>query len=170
MLEFYIKHGMIVDKVHNVISFKQSKWLEKYIKFNTQKRNQAVKDFEKGFYKLLNNAFYGKTMENVRNRLKIKFIKKDDYKEIIKHQSKLTFNGIHKSFENCDSYTFKQNEVLMDKPIYLGFSVLELSKLLMSETYYEKLQPYFGQENIQLRYMDFDSFVLSVNTKDIVND
>ena len=78
MLKFYVRHGMIVDKVHEIISFKQSKWLEKYINFITQKRNQAVNDFEKDFYKLLNNAFYGKTMENVRNRLKIKFIEKDN--------------------------------------------------------------------------------------------
>ena len=56
-------------------------------------------------------------------------------KKIIKQQSKLTFNGIHKSYENCDSYTFKQNEVLLDKPNYLEFSVLELGKLLMYETY-----------------------------------
>ena len=69
-----------------------------------------------------------------------------------------------------DSYIFKQNEVLMDKPIYLGFSVLELSKLLMYETYYDKLQPYFGLEILQLHYMDTDSFVLSVNTKDIIKD
>ena len=170
LLKFYLKHGMIVDKVHNIISFKQSKWLEKYISFNTQKRNQAVNDFEKDFYKLLNNAFYGKTMENVRNRLKIKFVKKDDHKEIIKQQSKLTFNGIHKSYENCDSYTFKQNEVLMDKPIYLGFTVLELSKLHMYETYYDILQPYFGQENIQLLYIDTDAFVLSLKTQDIIKD
>ena len=74
------------------------------------------------------------------------------------------------SYENYDSYTFKQNEVLMDKPIYLGFSVLELSKLLMYETYYNKSQPYFGQENIQLHYMDTDSFVLSVGTKKIIKD
>ena len=170
MLKFYIRHGMMVDKVHNIISFKQSRWLETYINFNTQKRNEAVKDFEKDFYKLLNNAFYGKTMENVRNRLKIKFVKKDDYREIIKQQSKLTFNGIHKSYEKCDSYIHKKNEVLMDKPLYLGFTVLELSKLLMYETYYDKLQPYFGQENIQLQYMDTDSFILSVNTKDIIKD
>ena len=58
----------------------------------------------------------------------------------------------------------------MDKPIYLGFSVLELSKLLKYEAYYNKLQPYFGQENIQLPYMDTDSFILSVNTKDIIKD
>ena len=95
MLKFYVRHGMLVDKVHNIISFKQSRWLEKYINFNTQKRNRAVNDFEKDFYNLLNNALYGKTIENVRNRLKIKFIKKDDYREKIKQQSKLTFNGIH---------------------------------------------------------------------------
>ena len=154
MLKFYIRHGMIIDIVHNIISFKQSKWLEKYISFNTQKRNKAKNDFEKDFYKLLNNAFYGKTMENVRNRLKIKFIRKDDCREIKKQQSKLTFNGIHKSYNNCDSYTFKQNEVLMDKPIFLGFSVLELSKLLMYETYYDKLQPYFGEKKIECHYMD----------------
>ena len=98
MLNFYIRHGMIVERVHNIISIKQSRWLGKHINFNTQKRNQAVNDFEKDFYKLLNNAFYGKTMENVRNRLKIKFIKKDNYRKIIEYQSKLTFNGIHKPY------------------------------------------------------------------------
>ena len=170
MLEIYLRHGMIVDKVHDIISSRQSRWLEKYININAQKRNRAVNDFGKDFYKLLNNAFYDKTIKNVRTRLRIKFIKKDDYREIINHQSKLTFNGIHKSCENCDSYTFKQNEVLMDKPIYLGFSVLELSKLLKYETYYDKLQPYFGQESIQLHYMDTDSFVLSVNIKDLIKD
>ena len=81
MLKFYVRHGMVVEKVHEVISFKQSKWLEKYINFNRQKRNKAKNDFEKDFYKFLNNAFYGKTMENVRNRLKIEFIEKDDYKK-----------------------------------------------------------------------------------------
>ena len=99
---------MVLDKIHNIISFRQGRWLEKYISFNTLKRNKAKIDFEKDFYKLLNKTFYGKTMENVRNRLKIKFIKKDDHKEKIKQQSKLTFNGIHKSYENCDSYTFKK--------------------------------------------------------------
>ena len=103
--------------------------------------------FEKDFYNLINYAFYGKTMEIICNRIKIEFIRKVDTDEIIKQQCKLTFNGIHKSYENYDCHTFKQNEVLMDKPIYLGFSVLELSKLLIYENYYEKLQPYFGLEN-----------------------
>ena len=82
----------------------------------------------------------------------------------------MIFNGIQKSYENYDSYTFKQNEVVMDKPIYLGFTVLELSKLHMYETYYDILQPYFGQENLQIHYIDTDAFVLSVNTKYIVKD
>ena len=73
-------------------------------------------------------------MENVIIRLKIEFVKKDDFRETIKQQFKLQFNGIHKSYENCDSYTFKQNEGLMDKLIYLGFSVLEMNKLISYET------------------------------------
>ena len=70
MLKFYSRHGLVIQKVHSVISFKRYRWLEKYISFNTQERNQGVNGFEKDFYKLLNNAFYGKTMENVRNRKK----------------------------------------------------------------------------------------------------
>ena len=70
-------------------------------------------------------------MENVRNRIRVEFIRKDDTDKIIIQQSKMTFNGNHKSDEIFDSYKFKQNEVLMDRPIYLGFTVGELSKLLM---------------------------------------
>ena len=128
MLKFYVRHGMVVDEIREINSFKQSKWLEKNIKINTQKWNQAVYDFQNDFYRFLNNAFHGKTMENVRNGLKIKFIKKDDTDKILKQESKLTFSGIQKSYENCDCYTFKQNEVLMDKPNSSGFAVLELSK------------------------------------------
>ena len=71
--KFYIRHGLIVDKIHERISFKQSKWLEKYTSVNYQKRNKPKNDFEKDFYKSLNNAFYGKTMENVRNRFRLEF-------------------------------------------------------------------------------------------------
>ena len=68
----------------------------------------------------------------------------------MKQQSKLTFKGNHETYKNYDNYTFKQNEVLIDKPICLGFSVLELSKLLMYETHYDELQPCFGQEKLKL--------------------
>ena len=114
---------MVVDKILEILSFKQRKWIDKYKNFNLQERNKAVNDFENDFYKLLNNGFYGKTMKNVQNRCKIENLKKDETDNFIKQQSKLTFNGIHKSYENCDSYTFNQIEVPTDKPNYLGFSV-----------------------------------------------
>ena len=170
MLKFYVRHGMTVDKIHEIISFKQSKWLEKYMNFITQKRNKLKNEFEKDFSKLFNNAFYGKTMENVRNRLRLEFMQKYAYKKLINQQSKLIFNGIRKSYENCEGYLFRQNEVKMDEPIYLEFLVLELSQLHMYETFYDILQPYFGQKKLHLHYKDTDSFILSVNTKDIIKD
>ena len=69
MLKFCVRQGMVVEKIQEIIYFKQNKWSEKYINFNTQKRNRAENEFEKDFYNLLNNYFYGKTMENVRNRI-----------------------------------------------------------------------------------------------------
>ena len=81
----------------------------------------------------------------------------------------MSFYGTDKSYENSDSYTFKQNEVLMDKAICLGFAAVELSKFLMYETYYYIIQPYFGNENIQIHYMDTHSFVLSMTFKDLKN-
>ena len=83
MLKFYVRHGMVVEKVHEIISFKQSKWLESYISFITQKRNKAKNDFEKDFFKLLNNAAFGKFLENVRNRLDLELIKKDILKKML---------------------------------------------------------------------------------------
>ena len=81
MLYFYVRHGMRVDKNHEKFSFKHDKRWENYTSFNTQKRNKAKNDFQKDFFKLLNNAFYDKTMENVRNRLRRELIEKDDYKK-----------------------------------------------------------------------------------------
>ena len=98
------------------------------------------------------------------------FFKKNDTDKNIKQQSKISFNGIHKSYKNCDSYTYKQNEVLMDKPIYLGFAILELNKLLMYGRYYDKLQLCFRQEKFRLLYMDTDTFLFSVKTKDNIKD
>ena len=144
--------------------------MDKYIYFKTQKRNQAVNDFEKDFYKLLKNAFYGKIMAMFRNRCIIGFINRDDTDKNKNQQSKLTFKGINKSLTNCDSYTFKQKKVLMGKPIYLGFAILEISKFCMYEAYYAKLQPYFGQDNLQVHYIDCDSFLLRNKTKIIFID
>ena len=74
MLNFYVRHGMIVEKIHEIISFKESSWLEKKISFNTQKRNRTKNDFEKDFFKLLVNAAFGKFLENVLNRLELELI------------------------------------------------------------------------------------------------
>ena len=109
-------------------------------------------------------------MENVRNCLRLEFTKSYERKKIKKQQSKLAFIGIHKSYENCSSSSFVHNEVQKDKPVYLGLAVLELSKLHMCVTYCDKLRPYFGQEILHLFYMDTDSFILSVNTNDIIED
>ena len=73
-------------------------------------------------------------MVNVRNRVRMENIEKNENKKIIKQQSKLTFNGIHESFEYCDSFSFKQIELKMDNPIHVGFVLLELSKLHLYET------------------------------------
>ena len=86
--------------------------MESYISFNTQKRNKAKNDFEKDFFKLLVNAAFGKFLEN---RLDLELIKKDNIKKIINQQSKLTFNGIQKSYENYYSYTFKKTKSLWIK-------------------------------------------------------
>ena len=109
-------------------------------------------------------------MKNIRNRLELEIIKKDNIKKIFIRQSKLTFNGIQKSYENYDCYTFKQNQVVMNKAIYVGFSILELSKLHMYETYYVTLQPYFGQEKLHLHYIDTDGMILSMKTENIIKD
>ena len=106
MLKFYVRHGMVVEKIHEIISFKQSKWLQCYISFNTQKRNKAKNEFEKDFFKLLVNAAFGNFLENIRNRLDLELIKKDNIKKIVDQQSKLTFNGIQKSYENYYSFTY----------------------------------------------------------------
>ena len=128
MFIFHVRHGMIIDKYRETNSFRQSKWLDKYINFITQKLIKAKNEFENDFYKLFKNALYGRTTENVRNRLRLEFIKNYEYKKPIKQLSKLAYAGIHKSCVYCDSSSFKQNEVKMNKPIYSGFSVLELSK------------------------------------------
>ena len=81
MVKFYVRHGMAVDKIHEIISFKQSKWLESYISLNTQKRNGAKNDFDKDFFKLLVNAAFVKLLANFRNRLELEIIKKDNIKK-----------------------------------------------------------------------------------------
>ena len=164
MFKFYTKMGMKVRKTHSLWRFKQSLWLEKYINHNTQKRTKAKTNFEKDLYKLMNNAFFGKTMENVRESVNLEFIDHTQIDQIIKRQSKLNFKGIMDHYSKFSVYKFDKEKVIFDKPIYLGISVLELSKLIMYEFYYFTLEPH-RQNKVQLHYMDTDSFVLSFDTQ-----
>ena len=77
-LTFYIRHGIRTLNVHTVYKFKQSSWLAKYNKYKTEQRKKAKTEFEKHFYKLMNNSFYGRTIENIRKRLNIDLIAKSD--------------------------------------------------------------------------------------------
>ena len=103
-------------------------------------------------------------MVNDRKRIKIEFMKKDDNEKIIKQQSKPTFNRVHKSFTTYVSYAFKQNEVLMYKPICVGFAVLDLRNLCMR--HYE-FQPYFGEKNIQLPHIDCHVWIALYSTLEL---
>ena len=164
MFKFYTKKGMKVTKIHSLWRFKQSLWLGKNINHNTQKRTKAKTNFEKNLYKLLNNAFSGKTKENVRERVSLEFIDHTQIDQIIKRQSKLSFKGIMDHYSKFSVYKFDKKKIIFDKPIYLGFSVLELSKLIMYEFYNFTLEPHW-QNKVQLHYMDTYSFVLSFDTQ-----
>ena len=169
MFKLYTKMGMKVTKIHTIYRFKQSLRLEKYINHNTQKRTKAKTNFEEDLYKLINNPFFGKTMENVRERVSLEIIFHTNINQITKRQSKLSFKGINMRYSTFSLYKFDKEKTVFDIPIYLGFSVLELSKLLMYEFYYHKLQPYYNSK-IKLHYMDTDSFILSYKTGDLIKD
>ena len=168
-LKFYIRMGMVITKVHKIVSFRQSLWLKEYIDFNTKRRAISESEAKKEFHKLMINSFFGKTMENLLKRLSIKLLKNTDEVEILKKQTKLNFNGILTHYDGYCSYGFKTNALEMSKPIYLGATILELSKLLMYETFYDKLKIYYNNK-IKLHYTDCDSFVMSIKTNNIVND
>ena len=163
VFKFYISMGMKVTKIHCVYRVKQDNWLEKYIDHNTKKRTVAKTNFEKDLYKLMNNAFFGKTMESVRDRTNLDFIDHSKIEQIINRQSKLSFKGIVDHYHSFSVYKYDKEKTLFDKPFYLGFTVLELSKLLLYEFYYHILEPYW-QNKVQLHYMDTESFILSFDT------
>ena len=168
-LKYYVSQGMEVTAIHSIIEFKQSPWMKAYIDGNTEKRDQAkaVKnDFEINIWKLLNNSVFGKTMEDVRRRRDIHLVTNDyDCRKIC---SRPTFKNGVKFTETFSALETTKYETTFNKPIYVGFSVLELSKLLMYEMYYDVLQPFYP--TIELLYMDTDSFFLNIPTNDLYHD
>ena len=154
VLKQALDHGLKLSKVHRVIKFNQKAWLKEYIDVNTELRKEASNDFEKDFFKLINNAVFGKTMENVRKHRDIKLVKTDH------RRNKL---------ENLSIIEMKKIKVKMNKPIYLGLCILEISKIIMYEFWYDYVKNKYGNK-ARLCYMDTDSFVISTKTNDFYED
>ena len=144
-LQLYLLLGMKITKVHKVLEFQQSPWMQPYIQKNTQLRTQAKNDFEKDFFKLMNNAVFGKTMENVRKRVNVKLLRSDEEQKILKLVAKPTF--ARQVIFNPDLVGIQNHKekVLLNKPIYVGMSVLDLSKHLMYDFYYNHLKKTYGE-------------------------
>ena len=131
-LDQALKHGLILEKIHQVIEFDESAWLKFYIDMNTKLRVQVKNDFEKDFFKLMNNAVFGKMMINIRKHRNIKLVtnEKLSLKAVMKPNFK---SGILFS-ENLMGCRIGKVKVVMNKPVYLGQAILDLSKIVMYKT------------------------------------
>ena len=166
-----LNRGRILKKVHRVIEFNQKAWLKEYIDVNTELRKQAKNDFEKDFFKLMNNSVFGKITGNVRKHRDIKLVATDKRRNQL--VSEPNYHAT-KWFSECLlTIEIKKIKVKMNKPVYLGLSKLEISKTLMYEFLYEHMKAKYG-DNVKLCYMDTDSFIMHIKTehfcKDIAND
>ena len=166
-LQFYLKKGMRLTKVHRGVKFKQRCWLKPWIDFNTEKRKQVKSDFEKDMFKLMNNAVYGKTMENVRNHIDFELVS-TQYR-IEKCVSNPNYKGCHIINEELAGVEKTKTVLSLNKPIYLGMTILDLSKMHMYGFYYDVLKAKY-ENNIRLIYTDTDSYVIQTFTDDIYED
>ena len=152
-LQLYLSLGMKLTKTHRVLKFRQSDWMKKYIDFNTEKRKNAANDFEKDFLKLMINSVYGKTMENLRKRINVRLV--NNAKDFLKYTSRPTYIT-HKIFNKDFAAIHEIKPVLMlNKPIYIGFTVLDLSKWKMYDFHYKFFKKNF---NAELLFTVTDSF------------
>ena len=124
-----LNHGLILKEVHRVIEFRQEAWLKPYSNMNTKLRTDAKNDFEKDFFKLMNNSVFGKTMENVRNHREIKLVTTNERKN--KLVSEPNYHTTMQFSENLMAIELKKTVTVMNKPIYLGQAILDISKTLM---------------------------------------
>lgn len=162
-----LENGLILKKVHRVMSFNQSQWLKVYIDFNTEKRKIANNTFEKDFYKLLNNAMFGKSMENLRNRLNLELVCSE--KRLNKLVSKPNFKNRIVYDKSLCAVECSKESVYFNKPIYIGFTVLELSKYHMYDFHYNVIKKYY-KDRVSILYVDTDSFFYEIRTKDLYED
>ena len=134
---------------------------------NTKLRTEAKNDFEKDFFKLMNNAVFGKTMENVRKHRDIKLVTTDKRRNQL--ASEPNYHTTKYFSENLIAIETEKTKVKMNKPIYLGMSILDISKTLMYEFWYDYIKPKY-QDKAKLCYMDTDSFVIHIKTEDFYED
>ena len=153
--------------MHRVIEFNQKAWLKEYIDVNTELRKKASNDFEKYFFKLMNSAVFGKTMENVRKHRDIKLIKTDHRRN--KLVSEPNYHTMKLIEENLAIIEMRKVKVKMNKPIYLGLCILEISKIIMYEFWYDYVKNKY-RNKARLCYTDTDSFVINIKTNDFYKD
>ena len=156
-------HGLIPKKVHRVTQFNQEAWLKPYIEMNTKLWTQAKSDLQKDFLKLMNNSVFGKTMVNVRKHRHIKLVTAEKRRNQL--VSEPNYHTTKYFSENLLAMQMKISKVKMNKPLYLGFSILEISKTLMYEFWYDYIKPNY-QNNAKLCYMDSDSFIIQIKIED----
>ena len=162
-----LNHGLKLKKVHRIIKFNRKAWLKPYIDMNTELRKLTKDDFEKDLFKLMNNAAFGKTMENIRKHRDIKLVTTD--KKRNKLVSEPNYHAMNYISEDLSIIEMNKAKVKMNKPIYLGLSILDISKILMYEFWYDYMKPKYN-DNVKLCYMNTDSFVMNIKTKDFYKD
>ena len=167
-LQRYLKLGFKLTKVHRMLEFDQSPWLKPYIDFNTEQRTRASNEFEKDFFKLMNNAMFGKTMENLRNRRNIELA--TERNRIIKLAARPTFRSKTIISDDLTAVENYKTSVTLDKPIYVGFAVLELSKDLMFDFHYGYIKRKYPGDQSTLLFTDTDSLAYSIRTSDVYAD
>ena len=141
--------------------------MKPYIELNSEKRKLAKNDFEKDFFKLMNNAVFGKTMENVRKRINLELVSNTERLEKLIARPEFKDRTIFS--ENLAAIHLMKTSVKFDKPIYIGQAVLDLSKTLMYNYYYKILKSKY-EDKLQLLYTDTDSFIVEIKTKDFYLD
>ena len=134
---------------------------------NNKLRTKANNDFEKDFFKLLNNAVFGKTMENVRKHKDIKLTTTERRRNYL--GSEPNYHTTKFFTEHMLAIEMKKSEILMNKPACLGLSILDVNKILRYELWYDYLKTKYS-EKVELRYMDTDSFITHIETEDIHED
>ena len=166
-LKQYLSLGLKLTHIHRGIKFKESLWLKKIITLNTDLRNKAKTDFEKDFFKLMNNSVFGKTMENIRNRVDVKLV--NNRKQAEKLCAKPNFNHSNIFSENLISIHMKKTKLAFNKPVYLGMCILDLSKTLMYDFHYNYIKQKYG-DKAKLLFTDTDSLMYEIQTEDFYKD